>query len=257
MSTSSDSAEQIVRISLEGFEVIARLTGSMAKEMAVLLYAMAKENKSNAKGQTRLSNLLKSNSNLKIFTIKKEDFKDFKKQATEYRVLYSALCNKEDVEKDGMIDILVKEEDAVRVNRIIERFKLTTVAEVKSEIKEVEKESTELMSEEKTDIQKEIQEKNTSQDFLNKLLNKTDTNEVSETNSPSNIRDTEKEIQSENLLRTNEKKEENKEEKPSIREQIEHIKQENKEKEKMKAKEEILNAIKEPNVKVIKNERSK
>ena len=29
MSTSSDSAEEIVRLSLEGFEVVARLTGNM------------------------------------------------------------------------------------------------------------------------------------------------------------------------------------------------------------------------------------
>lgn len=49
MSTSSDSAEEIVRLSLEGFEVVAKLTGSMAKEMAVLLYAMTKETKKKQK----------------------------------------------------------------------------------------------------------------------------------------------------------------------------------------------------------------
>ncbi len=43
MSASSDSAEEIVRLSLEGFEVVARLTGSMAKEMAVMLVALSKE----------------------------------------------------------------------------------------------------------------------------------------------------------------------------------------------------------------------
>ena len=37
MSTSSDSAEEMVRLSLEGFEVVAKLTGSMAKEVAVML----------------------------------------------------------------------------------------------------------------------------------------------------------------------------------------------------------------------------
>lgn len=258
MSVSSDSAEEIVRISLDGFEVVARLSGSMAKEMAVLLYAMAKENKSKAKGQTRLSKLLKSNSTLKIFALKKEDFKDFKKQAKKYNVLYSALYQKEDNDKDGIIDILVKEEDAVRVNRIIERFELTTVEKVENEIKETENKKPKETSGEQNNSQKEIYEKNTSQDFLNKLLNKQATNEINENNSPSNLRDTEKEIQSENLLKTNERKEEIKEEKPSIREQIEHIKQENKEKEKLKNKEEIItNVTKQTNVKIIKNERSK
>ena len=92
MSTSSDSAEEIVRLSLEGFEVVARLTGNMAKEMAVLLYAMSKDTKKKTKGQTRINNM--RNSNLRIFTIKKDEYQDFKKQAKRYGVLYSALYKK-------------------------------------------------------------------------------------------------------------------------------------------------------------------
>ena len=109
MSESSDSAEEIVRLSLEGFEVVARLTGSMAKEMAVMLVALSKEKSIKTKGQTRLNNMLKSNSNLRIFTIKKDDYQDFKKQAKRYGVLYTALGKKSEISKDGNIDILVKE----------------------------------------------------------------------------------------------------------------------------------------------------
>ena len=171
MSTSSDSAEEIVRLSLEGFEVVARLTGNMAKEMAVLLYAMSKDTKKKTKGQTRINNMLKSNSNLRIFTIKKDEYQDFKKQAKRYGVLYSALYKKSEKNKDGVIDILVREEDAVRVNRIIERFNLTTVDTTKIESKiekiDIEKEQK---KEEKVEVQKAIQEKNTSDDLLNKLL---------------------------------------------------------------------------------------
>ena len=36
MSTAGDSAEEVVKLSLDGFEVVARLTGSMAKELAVI-----------------------------------------------------------------------------------------------------------------------------------------------------------------------------------------------------------------------------
>ena len=37
MNQSSDAAEQIVRMSLQGFEVAARVTGSGAKDVAALL----------------------------------------------------------------------------------------------------------------------------------------------------------------------------------------------------------------------------
>ena len=45
MNTSGDAAEQIVRMSLEGFEVAAKITGAGAKNIAVLLYAILKEKK--------------------------------------------------------------------------------------------------------------------------------------------------------------------------------------------------------------------
>lgn len=38
MNTSGEAAEQIVRMSLEGFEVAAKITGAGAKNIAVLLY---------------------------------------------------------------------------------------------------------------------------------------------------------------------------------------------------------------------------
>jgi len=99
MSTVSDSADEFVKIMIDGTEVVARLTGSMAKEMAVMLYAMTKEKKKKTVGQTRLNNMLKSNSNLRIFSIKKEDFQDFKKQSKRYGVLYSALYTKGEEKK--------------------------------------------------------------------------------------------------------------------------------------------------------------
>ncbi len=260
MSTSSDSAEEIVRLSLEGFEVVAKLSGSMAKEMAVLLYAMAKESKKKTKGQTRLNNMLKSNSNFKIFTIKKEDYQDFKKQAKQYGVLYSALGKKEGKTLDGVIDILVKEEDAVRVNRIVERFKLTTVANLETEVAEIEKTDkiTAPIGKEKAEIQKEIQEKNTSEDLLNKLLKKQNIKEENENTNPSNIPVTEKEVPSENLLKANEKSEgTKKEEKPSIKEKIDTIKKQNEEKEKQKAKEETKETPKQEKANETKHEQPK
>ena len=49
MNTSGEAAEQIVRMSLEGFEVAARITGAGAKNIAILLYSILKEEKSKAR----------------------------------------------------------------------------------------------------------------------------------------------------------------------------------------------------------------
>lgn len=126
MSVNGDVSEQVVRLSLEGFEVLARLTGSGAKNVAAMIYTIMKDKKQ-TKGKTKLNNMLRAGKPLKIFTIKKEDLKTFAKEAKNYGISYCALVDKNNKELDGMVDIMVKEEDASRINRIVERFKLTTV----------------------------------------------------------------------------------------------------------------------------------
>ena len=43
MNTSGEAAEQVMRMSLEGAEILIKLTGSGAKNAAVLLYSIYKE----------------------------------------------------------------------------------------------------------------------------------------------------------------------------------------------------------------------
>ena len=55
MYNSGDAAEQVVRISLEGTEVALKLTGSAAKNIAAMLYAVWKNrDKNKTKGHQRL-----------------------------------------------------------------------------------------------------------------------------------------------------------------------------------------------------------
>lgn len=122
MNQSSDAAEQIVRMSLEGFEVAAKVTGSGAKNIAVLLYTIMK-NKEQTSGKSKLSSMLKSGKPLTIFTIKKDDLAQFQQEAKRYGILYCALVDKKDKSKDGIVDIVVRKEDSARINRIVERFK--------------------------------------------------------------------------------------------------------------------------------------
>lgn len=70
MYNSGDAAEQVVRISLEGTEIALKLTGSAAKNIAAMIYAVWKNrDKNKTKGHQRLSAMLKSGKELKVFTV--------------------------------------------------------------------------------------------------------------------------------------------------------------------------------------------
>ena len=134
MSVNGDASEQVVRLSLEGFEVIAKLTGSGAKNIAAMLYTIMKDkNKNQTRGKMRLTRMLQAGKPLKIFTVSREDLKTFAREAKNYGITYCALKDKNSKKEDEMVDILVKDEDAARINRIVEKFKLTTVDTAKLE----------------------------------------------------------------------------------------------------------------------------
>ena len=127
MNTSGDAAEQIVRLSLEGAEVALKLTGSAAKNIAAMIYAVLKNrDKNKTKGHQRLTAMLKSGKELKVFTVSEEHLKQFAAEAKRYGVVYCALRGK-GKSADGLVDVMVRAEDASKINRIVERFKLATV----------------------------------------------------------------------------------------------------------------------------------
>ena len=142
MNTAGDAAEQIVKMSLNGVEVAAKITGAGAKELAMMIYAILKDQKK-TKGKTRLTNMLRSEKPLKVFAVKDSELQLFCKEAKKYGVLYCVLKDKD--AGDGLTDIMVRAEDASKINRIFERFKLSTVdaASIKHDIERsrAEKES--------------------------------------------------------------------------------------------------------------------
>ena len=141
MNTSGEAADQVVRMSLEVGEAALKISGEGAKQLAVLLYAvLLDQSKSMAKskGKTRLETLVRTGKPLKVFSVKESDLKKFAKEAKRYGILYCAIRNPKE-NTDGMVDIMVKEEDAPRINRIIERFKLSAVEEKAKVETEVEK----------------------------------------------------------------------------------------------------------------------
>ena len=80
MSYSGDAAEQVVRLSLETGEVAVKLAGEGAKQLAILLYAILREQKK-TKGKTRLTNMLRSGKELKVYAVKDSDLQLFCREA--------------------------------------------------------------------------------------------------------------------------------------------------------------------------------
>ena len=144
MNSSGDAAEQVVRLSLD-----LRLTGSAAKNIAAALYTILKNrDKTKTAGRQRLTAMLKSGKELKVFTLPEEHLKQFTVEAKRYGVVYCALRGKAP-SADGLVDIMVRAEDASKINRIVERFKLATVdaASIKHEIEQSRAEKAEAPAE--------------------------------------------------------------------------------------------------------------
>ena len=126
MNTGGEAAEQIVRMSLEGFEVAARITGAGAKNIAILLYSILKEEQK-TKGKARLTNMLRSGKELKVFTVKSGDLKKFTQEAKKYGVLYCVLADRKNKDPNAEVDVIARAEDASKISRIVERFNLASV----------------------------------------------------------------------------------------------------------------------------------
>ena len=126
MNPGGDAAEQVVRLSLEGVEVAAKISGNGAKNIALLLYATLKQEQK-TKGKARLTSMLKSGKELKVYTITNKDLAKFSQEAKRYGVLYCVLKDRQNKDPNAAVDVIARAEDASKIQRITERFKLATV----------------------------------------------------------------------------------------------------------------------------------
>ena len=230
MNSSGDAAEQVVRLSLEGTEVALKLTGSAAKNIAAALYTIYKNrDHTKTRGHQRLSAMLKSGKELKVFTLPEQHLKQFTVEAKRYGVVYCALREKKP-SADGLVDIMVRAEDASKINRIVERFKLATVdaASIKHEIEKSRAEKT---------AEPPVPEKGEEDRLLDDLM-KAPVKEEKEIPNPTGAR-TEKFPLSEPISRTRSRAAEGTAEKaaerPSVREELREISASQKQREAEKA----------------------
>ena len=228
MNTGGEAAEQIVRMSLEGFEVAAKITGAGAKNIAILLYSILKEEQK-TKGKARLTNMLRSGKELKVFTVRNSDLKKFTQEAKKYGVLYCVLADRKNKDPNAEVDVIARAEDASKISRIAERFKLASEATA-SVVTDVEKAKDEKAGQPEPDIG--VQDKAEKDKLLDALMG---TPIQKEENAPNpSVAKTEKFPLSEPTSEQPKKSAEGAtmtKEKPSVKEELRKIKESRKEQE--------------------------
>ena len=127
MNSGSEAGDMVVRLALQGSVFFLKITGQATGSIISFLSAAVKEN-AKASGMVRLKSLLQSGSELKVFTIQGEqNFKDFLKEAKRYGMLYSVVKRSTEDKEAGIYDIMVRTEDASKLNRIIEKHHFAEV----------------------------------------------------------------------------------------------------------------------------------
>ena len=134
MAIENETADQVVRMVLQGSEVVLRLSGEAAIRIASMIYNALKGDLT-TRGRATLWEFLKSGKDQKIFRIPDEYLKAFTKASKKFGFPFVILKDRSN--KDGLTDIMVYATDASKVNRVIENFNLLVkqVEVVKPEVK--------------------------------------------------------------------------------------------------------------------------
>ena len=117
MNYGGDAADQIVRYSMEGMEHTLRISGSIAKNLAVLIVAVMKDQKK-TRGKTNLLRMLKEQRAMKFFTIPHDRLREFAGEAKSRGLLYVVIRDKKNPQ---FSEIMVFADDAAKVNRVVEQ----------------------------------------------------------------------------------------------------------------------------------------
>ena len=236
MSTAGDSADELVKIMLEGTEVAFRIAGDGAKNIGAVILAIMKDAEQ-TRGKTRLTSMLKSGKALKIYSFQAEDLKKFSQEAKMYGVKYCVLANKKDKKIDGIVDVMIREEDAAKVNRIAERFNFANVDKALMS-KELGLDKENGQSPQDIGVQEKTPEEKLIDELLSKPIQKEEQQQQKnpeEEKLPSKD-NTEEKSQSEISLdiKQNNKKRNKSENKKSVREELKEITEEVKQREAQK-----------------------
>ena len=134
MYNGGEAADQMVSYAFKGSEVVLRLSGAAAKNLAIYLTALLKQG-GPSKGKTTLKRMIADGKELTVQRIDTDQIPYFNAMAKKYGVMFVAIKDKQN--PDGKCDIMFRLEDSARVNRIFDRLAISEhpdVAHIKSEI---------------------------------------------------------------------------------------------------------------------------
>lgn len=120
MNFGGEAADQVVRYSLEGIDHGLRLSGTMAKNLAVFLAAVMRNNQKSY-GKISMSRMLRENRPLKFFTIPSNRIHEFAKEGKKRGLSYVVI---RDRKNPKLCELMVFADDAAKVNRVMDQMSL-------------------------------------------------------------------------------------------------------------------------------------
>ena len=120
MNLGGEAADQVVRYSLEGIDHGLRLSGTMAKNLAVFLAAVMKNNQKSY-GRISMARMLRENRPLKFFTIPSNRIHELEKKKKKRGLPYVVI---RDRKNPKLCELMVFADDAAKVNRVMDQMEL-------------------------------------------------------------------------------------------------------------------------------------
>ena len=120
MNYGADAADQVVRYSLDGVEHTLKISGAVAKNLAIFIAAVMKDQKK-TRGRTRMERMLRERKPMKFFSVPKDRLKEFAQEAKSKGLLYVIIRDKK---HPDLSEIMVFAEDAAKVNRVLDNMQI-------------------------------------------------------------------------------------------------------------------------------------
>ena len=114
-----EAADQLVRMMLTGTEVAVRLSGSAAKNVLALSFALAKSHR-RISGKINLGKMLRETRDLRQFPMTPEQYHQFQKLAKRQKLMYSSIQDRDS--RGKIIDVILPVTELDRANQIFERM---------------------------------------------------------------------------------------------------------------------------------------
>lgn len=236
MNYGGDAAEQVVRYSIEGTEMVLKLSGKAAINLAMFIAALLKDQKK-SRGKTRMIRMLREERPFKFFKVDTDRMKEFAKVAKSRGLLFVSIKDKQNPAQQ---EIMVFADDAAKMQRVLDRMGLdyleaSVATGVSMSASKADRESaapvkTETVETEQGAVTFEVSDGGNEFDFF------TSTDTGNENFIQAGERDTEdhqtEKTPSEPSSRSNgsSPKQKDSEERPSVRKELKQIQQEQKQK---------------------------